>query len=669
MTDTYNSGPMDDAAIVSRIDELKSRTSYEGTNALSAQRIQSTNAYTGGNVLGTEPTTGMSSVIDNKVRPAVEILSTYMTKIFASDKETVVFTPTNAQYSEAAKQAMMLANHVIHKSNNGYNFISRCTKDAAINKNSVAKIVWNDNPKSFVEEFEDLSPEDLEIIISSREMNGYEVEIESEEDGNYALRFTRPCGIPSIQLLPPEEFLINEGATEIDRRHHLLRFCCHRKLMFLGDILEMFPEVDERDITSAATADQLEYEYETQSRHFIDGTYEYATRESSGPLAQLEVTDSWIYENIDGKGIDWWHIITVGATVVMKERWDDEIPFVSFTYFPITHKFYGLSVFDKVRDYFLNSTGLLRSELDVRTRQNTTMIVADPRYINQQDLQMGRPGVIKASGGFDPSKVMVLPSPTGSPNTLDILRYLDEAIQAQIGINPLTGAISAEVEKSGNNEEKTAQVIDNASVKIEGYAREFAEQCLRPLVWQILRMLVQHSEDPAVKELVEQITPGQPFLLAENGIVNELSMSDLTAKVGLGHMTNQQKLRGIAAVAQSQAVLEQSGIVITPDKKLAVANEMAKASGYENYQDFFPSMDEVLGTEQVLEAIVAQATEKGKAMGVEEAMGTAEYQKTMAEAELTNAKVADLVADNKREDLKLALETKIELEQKRPASL
>ena len=669
MTETYNSGPMDDAAIVSRIDELKSRTSYEGTNALSAQRIQSTNAYTGGNVLGTEPTTGMSSVIDNKIRPAIEILSTYMTKIFASDKETVVFTPTNSQYSDAAKQAMMIANHVLHKSNNGYNFISRCTKDAAINKNSVAKLIWDDKPDSFVEHFSNVSEDELEPLILEREERGYEVEIESGKDGDYTLRFTRERSVPTIQLLPPEEFLINEGATEINRKHHLLRFCCHRKLMFLGDILEMFPKVDERDITSAATADQLEYEYETQSRHFIDGTYEYATRESSGPLAQLEVTDSWIYENIDGKGIDWWHIITVGATVVMKERWDDEIPFVSFTYFPITHKFYGLSVFDKVRDYFLNSTGLLRSELDVRTRQNTTMIVADPRYINQQDLQMGRPGVIKASGGFDPSKVMVLPSPTGSPNTLDILRYLDEAIQAQIGINPLTGAISAEVEKSGNNEEKTAQVIDNASVKIEGYAREFAEQCLRPLVWQILRMLVQHSEDPAVKELVEQITPGQPFLLAENGIVNELSMSDLTAKVGLGHMTNQQKLRGIAAVAQSQAVLEQSGIVITPDKKLAVANEMAKASGYENYQDFFPSMDEVLGTEQVLEAIVAQATEKGKAMGVEEAMGTAEYQKTMAEAELTNAKVADLVADNKREDLKLALETKIELEQKRPASL
>ena len=669
MTETYNSGPMDDAAIVSRIDELKSRTSYEGTNALSAQRIQSTNAYTGGNVLGTEPTTGMSSVIDNKIRPAIEILSTYMTKIFASDKETVVFTPTNSQYSDAAKQAMMIANHVLHKSNNGYNFISRCTKDAAINKNSVAKLIWDDKPDSFVEHFSNVSEDELEPLILEREERGYEVEIESGKDGDYTLRFTRERSVPTIQLLPPEEFLINEGATEINRKHHLLRFCCHRKLMFLGDILEMFPKVDERDITSAATADQLEYEYETQSRHFIDGTYEYATRESSGPLAQLEVTDSWIYENIDGKGVDWWHIITVGASVVLKERWDDEIPFVSFCYFPITHKFYGLSVFDKVRDYFLNATGLLRSELDVRTRQNTTMIVADPRYINQQDLQMGRPGVIKASGGFDPSKVMVLPSPTGSPNTLDILRYLDEAIQAQIGINPLTGAISAEVEKSGNDDEKTSQIIDNASVKIEGYAREFAEQCLRPLIWQILRMMVQHSDDPAVQELVEQLTPGVPFLLAEDGLINEISMSDLTAKVGLGHMTNQQKLRGISAIAQAQMTLEQSGIMISPDKKVAVSNEIAKASGYENVQDFFPTPAEIQQEEQVKAALIQQATEQGRQMGIQEAVQAAEHEKIIAETELLKAKSVDLVADNKREDAKLQLETQLELMQQRPVAL
>ena len=71
--------------------------------------------------------------------------------------------------------------------------------------------------------------------------------------------------------------------------------------------------------------------------------------------------------------------------------------------------------------------------------------------VNERDLQSGRPGIIRATAGFDPKDVMTLPTPQGSPNTLAILEYLDKEIKAQLGIDPLNGAISSDVEASGND--------------------------------------------------------------------------------------------------------------------------------------------------------------------------------------------------------------------------
>ena len=58
-------------------------------------------------------------------------------------------------------------------------------------------------------------------------------------------------------------------------------------------------------------------------------------------------------------------------------------------------------------------------------------------------------------------------------------------------------------------------------------------------------------------------------------------------------------------------MLEQVGVVITPDKKIAVAEEIARVSGYENTQDFFPTKEEAAQNDQVIQAMVQQAQEQG----------------------------------------------------------
>ena len=89
--------PMTDEQLVTAILTEKSQADVQGVNLLSYQREQADRMFTGQLTDGLEPTTNMSSVILNATRPVVNTLTTYLTKIFCSDKETVVFNPATPE--------------------------------------------------------------------------------------------------------------------------------------------------------------------------------------------------------------------------------------------------------------------------------------------------------------------------------------------------------------------------------------------------------------------------------------------------------------------------------------------------------------------------------------------------------------------------------------------
>ena len=667
--------PMDDDDIVHFIQDEKAEADYDGTNALSYQREQNTRYYNGVEYPdGLAPTTGMSSIVINKVQPAVETLTTYLTNIFCSDKETVIFNPTNPNLGELASQTSALANHIIHKSNNGFDVISRLIKDTSINKNSFVKVSWCDKKTSFTETYENITEEELDVIISEKEAYGYEVEVVEEEQVQVALsteqddisldlekplytKFTIRCshevGLPKIENLPPEEFLINNDATSLNRDDNLTRFVCHRKLMYVGDVQLMFPELDVAELGVAASSDYLQFDYETQNRGDFDGTYSiHGPDRGVGDLKQVELTESWCKINVEGSEgeLKWWHCFSVGNTLLSKEVWDGPIPIASFCMFPVPHKFYGLAIIDKIKDAMRAVTGLMRSEIDSAVQRNTFRLIADPRYLDQRDLQSGRPGIIKARNGFDPSTVMQIPPPMGnSGSTLAILQYLDDYIHSQLGIDPVSGAISVDVQKSGNDEAKTAMVEDNASAKVQMYAREFAEMTLRPVIWNIVWLLIQHKDDVSVKKLVDEVTPGVPFLMGEEGMENALRMSDLSAKVGLGHLTSRQKLQGALAIKQEQMAIKQLGVVIPPAKEVAVSAEIAKAVGFENYDDFFPTKEEIVQSNQWIQQALQEAIQMGQQQGMQQAMQQAQTQEVLAKVQKLQAEIDNINAKTESE--------------------
>ena len=98
--------------------------------------------------------------------------------------------------------------------------------------------------------------------------------------------------------------------------------------------------------------------------------------------------------------------------------------------------------------------------------------------------------------------------------------------------------------------------------------------------------------------------------------------------------------------------------MIDPKYKVAVAREMAKAVGYENYDSFLPSEEELAQQNQVMQAVIQQATEQGILQGQQQAMQQSQNQLNMAKVAEIQAKIekmrADIVSMQSEDEIKQA---------------
>lgn len=555
-------------AIYDEITQVRTQTFDE----ISDQRIDSNYSFSNQQTSTTTNNTRMSKVKLFFTPSVVQTLQLQQTKIFCSDKDTVKLVPMvnseeNVKYADQLERAI---NKVIHKDNPGFEIISEMFLSAGVNKNGFSKVTWGEELEAYEEDFLNMSREELNVEIQKKEEMGYDVELvfseitqeeviieqddgfgnmmeirQSSEMGDYTLKFSRTHSKLNIGVIPPEEFLINEDTTSI---HHdnLTRYVGHKREMMNGDIQLMLDAWGVKiDVEDTSDYEDLNSNYEKLGRHDFDGTLESYSRPKpvAGPADSRTVVESWVRADRDGDGFpEMRHVFTIGSTLLIDEPWYGPIPMSSFTYFPIPHKFWGMSVYDRIRSYEETATSLIRADVDMNRLKNTFRLLAKEGSVDRRTLQSGKPGVIPVSSTFDPKDVMPVPTPQGASNTAQILQELRLQVTADTGVDPVRGIMSTDIEKSGNDAEKTAMSIDNASIKVEGYSRRFAEGPLRDMTWIIAMELVKNKDSDYVKELIESVTPGEPFYAGEMGLHKIIRKTDITAKVGLGHMTGYQKI-------------------------------------------------------------------------------------------------------------------------------
>ena len=156
-----------------------------------------------------------------------EIVDSYLaviSELMLSNGKIAKFNPMDPTQSKAAGIASDITNHCIFVKNNGWVELNTWIKSALLFKNATIRWKWVESSEYKVEEYENITTEQLDIITAEEDVEIIELNtaseiIEGEEVEYYKLaKIRRKVDTSKIELenIPPESFMINRGATDIE---------------------------------------------------------------------------------------------------------------------------------------------------------------------------------------------------------------------------------------------------------------------------------------------------------------------------------------------------------------------------------------------------------------------------------------------------------------------
>jgi len=593
---------------------------------------------------------GRSQIVTGEVAEAIDGAIPQLLRIFTQSDEVVRFEPKGPGDEDKCKQATEYCNWVFMNENPGVTILHDWIKDALIYKNGIIKVWWEDMTEVNTESYENLSQDELTMLLSDGQ---YEIVSQEEEligevpapiDPMMAAQGMVPEMIPIfsynvkikkidkkgrvvIENLAPEEFIVSKKTRLLSDSP----FCAHRRLATRSELVAMgFPK---KIVDDLPTYNDLEYTTERVAR-FSNG--EQPDDPSLDPTMQeIEVYEAYMKVDYDGDGIAELRRIVYAGHEILENEETDYVPFCSLCPIPMPHKFYGHSLADRVTDLQLIKTTITRQILDnLYLSNNARMAVVDGQ-VNLDDMLTVTPGgVVRVK---NPNAITPLAVPMVAGQAFPMLDYMDQIQQKRTGVNPASQALDPNVLQ--NTTATAVAMMQNAgAARVELIARIFAETGIKDLFRNILHLVCKYQDKERIIRLRGKFVPIDPREWS-----NEY---DVSINVGLGTGTKEQQMAMIAMVLDKQErIIQQYGPanpLVSVGQYRQTLGKLIEAAGFKDSTEFFreitPEMDQQLSSpppqqqqpDPMIQAIMAQAEAQVQTMQMK---AEADIQAKMAKAE------------------------------------
>lgn len=566
---------MDESELVSIIGSyINQSTAFQETE-LTRQMSKGLEYYYG-QPLGNE-TEGASSVVSKDVADAVDWIMPNLMNIFGNGEKVVEYEPQGAEDAEEAAQATEYVNYIYNTRCNGFSITYQWFKDALLCKNGIVKHYWEEIEEPRFDYYTGLDQEALELLLAE---DGVELlERSDTPDGLYDVKVSKieKTGCLKVENVPPEEFLINTEAKSIDDAD----FVAHRRQVTSSDLRGLgFSEDDIADISfndeNWGVQDQI-----YRARHSIDSTDQLI---NSSMMNETQ-RKAWLYEcyvmvDYDGDGLsELRRILYVDNKVLSNEEWDLK-PFSALTPNIISHKFYGLSLYDQLKDLQEIKTTLLRNLLDNMYRINNGRYAVLDGQVNLRDLMRSRSGGIvreKVSGA-----VRSLDTPKLPTESFQMLGYLDTLVENRSGASSRTNGMDDNVLHSNQASSAVNQIMSAAQQKQKLIARVFAETGMKQLFSNLYSLITKHQNKEDVYRLRNKFVTVNP--------ASWRTKHNVVVMTGIGNDNKDQQLLHLQRMWEmTLSVMNSGGMNILTDyeKLYNLLVETTKNAGYRNYDDFW----------------------------------------------------------------------------------
>lgn len=578
---------------------------------------------------------GRSQVVSTDVADAIEWIMPEIIKAFTQNNEVVTFDAVGDKDEDQAELESQYVYDILMKDNNGFLVIHEFVKDMLLQKNGFIKVFFDPSEKVTTEEYEQLTGAELNLILADPEIELLERTddiVENIEVFDVKVKRTVDLSKIAVTTIPPEEFRVNRGHNSVDVSD--ARFTAHVMIKEASELVEMGMSKDEVDkLPSSESMDSnREYRFTVQG----ENTTSMDNQSGDPSLREIEIAECCMRIDLDEDGIAETVKITVAggsnpSHIVSIEPINSN-PFISSTAILMSHKVFGISIYDRLKQIQEQKTSLWRNIFDNMYLQNNQRTIVLENQVNLDDLMVSRPGgIIRAK---TPGAVQPYVTPPLGGDSYKMMDYLDQVRAGRAGVSP-EGAITDTMIGDRVGSEGIADMM-NAKEELVGLMiRVIAETGIKPLCYKIREEAIQHHSTIREYKFRGQWKNVNP--------VNWRNRSHTTVRVGTGSGNRKQQVMAIQQImmVQEKILMNPQQSLITEEQVFNAANDFAKFSGMPGVRKYL--LDPKSPEGQQNKKVVSDANAKTQQAEEKEKQIMAQTTAKIAEAEVSKAKTA---ADN-----------------------
>lgn len=610
---------------------------------------------------------GRSSLVSTDVADAIEWIMPQIMKSFTQNNEVVVFDAVNEADELQAQIESEYVYDVLMKQNDGFTLIHQFVKDALMQRNGMLKVYYEDDEKITTYNYSGLTEDQLAVALMDEDTEILELtEDESQSENpleqepvtySAKIKVTEKCGKICIDPVAPEEFRVNTQHNSISLVN--ARFTCHIVNKTISDLRE--EGYKDEDIENLVSSDLLRSAYRFNYQN--EPTQVPSVLSSDDANRLVEVTECYLKLDVNGDGIAELMKITVAGvetpTVILNKEEIDSVPWISTTAILMSHKFQGLSIFDRLKSIQDNKTAIIRNIMDNMYLQNNQRNVVLEGQVNLDDLLVSRPGGLIRVKRTD--AIMPLQTPAIGDAAFTMMQYLDEVKAGRTGVS---GDGTASPENIGNAiGSQGVERMMNAKEELVGLIiRVICETGIKPLCNKIRDLVTMHVDTVQDFKFRGQWVKVNPAEWEER--------TKSSVRVGTGTGDTRAKLAAIQQVQMLQEkVMAIPGQVLTnPTKIYATIDDFCKFSGLDSANKYFvdPSSQEGQQAAQQAQQTQQQQQQEAQQAQLEQMRMQAELAKsatTTAEAQMQNVAIKGQVELGKHQREMEKQSFQIQLEQ------
>jgi hypothetical protein len=550
-----------------------------------------------------------STAVSADVSDTIEWVLPSVLKPLIESPDVVRFDPVSADDTEQAAIESDYVHHTLMKKCNGFLKLYCHIKDALMLKTGVFCTYWDEALRQQKEEYRDLTEAELADLlfpsdgskvrlISSSEREEPLVDVmtgqplppptpdapaPSQTLYDVAVRRFYPNGRAVIENCVPESFQVDFDHDSIDLAD--ARWCDYRVVKTRSYLVSLGYDEDKIDEipTDIPRSEDNEVRWAREDvERSANQMDDDVTQDES--QKQYVIHRSFMHIDADQDGVDEYYLVVLGGDdgeVLLDYYEVPENPFSASTPFIAAHKFYGLSLFDKVKrlaDHKSKVLRILEDNLDL-TNNPTKKVTQGAAVLD--DLLSRRVGALWRVD--DQTAVTEVPTQPVGAQAQQLLDYYDKMRSERTGTDPNAQAIVNNLPDESMNH-AVERVLSMKEELVGMLIRVFAETGVKDMMCKLRGVLMRNLDQDELVQLRNKwatVNPG-----------NWVERTDSTVVVGLGAGDKLQKSNGLQMVfgLQQQAIQGGlMGILVSPERIAHTVSEMVRVQGLGDPDDFFLS--------------------------------------------------------------------------------